>query len=337
MRVLIIGGTGSFSSRVTEKALARGHEVVVYARGQRPLIGVPLAQDPAERGVRLLRGDRGQLRARSAELAELEPDVVVDSICFAPARAEDLVDLFPRARRVVLISTVDVYGEDIGCTPVTEERPPSPVSPYALGKLAAEKVVLAGLGKSATVFRPSHILGRSFLTTSLWGRSHHLVSRLQRGKPIPAIDGGRNVLTPVHAVDAAEWVVQSFDNPAADGEVFNAVGGEIITQRRYYECIAKALGVEARLLAVPSQVFKRHSSAASQFNWHRPYSCAKAVRVLGYAPLGTPELMLKETVEHMLEHGLVKDCAEQPFDDALVELLLRHEAALGELLATKAG
>lgn len=335
MRVLIIGGTGSFSSRVTEKAAARGHEVVVYARGHRPLIGVPLALRPGEHGVRLLRGERRELRARAAELAELAPDVVVDSICFDPAHAEDLVDLFARARRVIFISTVDVYGEEVGCAPVTEERAPSPVSPYAKGKIASEKVVLEGLGRSATVFRPSHILGRSFLTTSLWGRSPYLVDRMQRGKLIPAIDGGRNVLTPVHAVDLAEWVVRSFDDPAADGEVFNAVGGEIITQRRYYECIAKALGVEARLLAVPSQIFKRYSSAASQFNWHRPYSCAKAVRILGYAPLGTPELMLKETVEHMLEHGLVRDCAEQPFDDALVELLARHEAELGELLASK--
>jgi nucleoside-diphosphate-sugar epimerase len=335
MRVLIIGGTGSFSSRVTEKAFARGHEVMVYARGQRPLLSVRLAQRRGEPGVLLLRGERSELSARAAELEEFSPDVVVDSICFDAERAKDLVELFERARRVVFISSVDVYGEDVGAAPVTEERAPRPVSPYAKGKLACEKVVLQGLGARATVVRPSHILGRTFLTTSLWGRSPYLVDRLQRGKPIPAIDGGRNVLTPVHAVDVAEWVVRSFDAPAADGEIFNAVGGEIITQRRYYECIAKALGVELQLAVVPSQVFRRHSNAASQFNWHRPYSCAKAVRVLGYSPLGTPELMLAETVEYMLKCGLVRDSREQPFDDELVALLLEHERQLGELLASK--
>ncbi len=335
MRVLIIGGTGSFSSRVTEKAFARGHEVMVYARGQRPLLSVPLAAHRGEPGVLLLRGERSELRARAAELEEFSPDVVVDSICFAPERAEDLVALFARARRLVLVSSVDVYGEDVGAAPVTEERAPSPVTPYAKGKLASEKVVLEGLGARVTVIRPSHILGRTFLTASLWGRSPYLVDRLKRGKPIPAIDGGRNVLTPVHAVDVAEWVVRSFDAPEADGEIFNAVGGEIITQRRYYECIAKALGVELQLVAVPSHVFRRHSNAASQFNWHRPYSCAKAVRVFGYSPRGTPELMLAETVEYMLQCGLVKDSAEHPFDDELVALLLGHERALGELLASR--
>jgi hypothetical protein len=46
--------------------------------------------------------------------------------------------------------------------------------------------------------------------------------------------------------------------------------------------------------------------------------------------------MMEETVRHMLEHGLVQDCVEQPLDDALVELVTRHEAELGALLASRA-
>jgi nucleoside-diphosphate-sugar epimerase len=328
MRVLVIGGTGAFSTRITQLALERGHDVSVYTRGRRPLADGLRA--------RLLVGERAGLRDRVGELRRWAPDVVVDSICFDPARAEDLVALFSSARRVVLISTVDVYGEDVGGAPVTEARRPEPVSPYAKAKLACERVVLDGLGARASVFRPSHILGRTFLTASLWGRSPHLVNRIQRGLLVPAIDGGRNLMTPVYARDAAEWVVRSFEQPAADGQVFNAVGGEIITQRRYYECIARVLGTELRLVAVPSQVFKRHFEAPPQFNWHRPYSCDKAVATFGYAPIGTPELMLSETVRWMLDAGLLKDAAEQPFDGALVELLARHEAELGELLSRQA-
>lgn len=328
MRVLIIGGTGSFSTRITQKAIERGHDVMVYARGQRPLLdGLP---------ARFLRAERSELRQQADALAAFSPEVVVDSICFNPAQAEDLVALFASVRRLVLISTVDVYGEDIGARPVTEERRPAPVTGYAKGKLACEEVVLSSFGARATVFRPSHILGRTFLTTSLWGRTPYLVSRLKKGKAIPAIDGGRNLMTPVHAVDAAEWVVRSFQSQGAEGQIFNAVGGEIITQRRYYECIARALGVELALFPVPSQVFRRHFDAPSQFNWHRAYSCAKAVEVFGYQPLGTPELMLQETVDYMLANGLVKDCSEQPFDDALIELLVSQEAELRALFQAKA-
>jgi nucleoside-diphosphate-sugar epimerase len=328
MRVLLIGGTGSFSTRVTEKALERGHDVLVYARGLRPLA--------AGLNARVFRAERRALREHASELARFAPDVVFDSICFNATDAEDLVALFPSVRRLVLISTVDTYGEDVGCAPVTEDREPQPVTSYAKGKVAAERVVLSALGPRATVFRPSHILGRGFLTTSLWGRTPYLVSRLQHGKAIPAIDGGRNVLTPVHSVDAAEWVVRSFQNPAADGQIFNACGGEIITQKRYYECIAKVLGVKLSLYPVPSQAFRRYFDSPSQFNWHRPWSCAKAIERLGYAPQSTPEVMVAETVQHMLSHGLVRDCMEQPFDDALIELLQKHEKDLGQLFEARA-
>jgi len=324
MRVLVIGGTGSFTHRVTELCVARGDEVLVVTRGRRPL---PWTK------ARVLRADRAALRDHAAELAQFDPEAVIDSICFEPDRARDLVDLFPGARRVVLVSSVDVYGEDVGAMPVTETHGTFPITAYARGKRACERVVLEGLGRRATVFRPSHILGRTFLTTSLWGRSPHLVDRVRKGKAIPAIDGGRNIMTPVYALDASRWVVASLERAQADGEIFNATGGESVTQRDYYGTIAAILGVELKLVAVPSHVFRRHVASPSQFNWHRPYSCAKAVATFGIAPSGTVRSMLEETVRHMLEAGLVRDCAEHPVDDELVALSLRHEEELGALLA----
>jgi nucleoside-diphosphate-sugar epimerase len=265
----------------------------------------------------------------------LNPDAVVDSICFRPHQAEQLVELLTGVKRLVLISSVDAYGEDVGAAPVTEERTPAPVSEYGKNKLACERLLLDALGPAVTVFRPSHILGRGFLTTSLWSRTPYLVDRIRRGKVIPAIDGGRNLMTPVYAGDAAEWVVRSLAAPEADGQVFNAVGGEIIPQKRYYQAVADALGASLQLVTVPSPVFRRVFSRPPQFNWHRPYSCQKAVDRLGYAPMATPEEMIRETVEHMLAHNLVRDCVEDPFDDQLVELLLRHEKELEALLREK--
>ncbi|HHX41455.1 MAG TPA: 3-beta hydroxysteroid dehydrogenase, partial [Armatimonadetes bacterium] len=54
MRVLIIGGTGAFSGRVTERVVAAGHEVMLYNRGQRPL--------PDGVAVPVIRGERSALR-----------------------------------------------------------------------------------------------------------------------------------------------------------------------------------------------------------------------------------------------------------------------------------
>jgi nucleoside-diphosphate-sugar epimerase len=185
------------------------------------------------------------------------------------------------------------------------------------------------------VIRPSHILGRGFLTTSLWSRSPYLVDRIMKGKPVPAIDGGRNLMTPVYAVDIASWVMRTFESPVAGGEIFNAVGAETVTQLDYYRAIAAIVGRELEVVAIPSIVFKRHVREPSQFNFHRPYSNAKAVSRLDHRPVGTLRSMLEETVAHMLEHGLVKDCAENPIDDELVALARRHEAELGTLLAKR--
>ena len=134
MRVLIIGGTGAFSGRVTERVVAAGHEVMLYNRGQRPL--------PDGVAVPVIRGERSALRDHAGEIAEFAPEAVIDSICFQPEEAADLVALFPQARRVVFISSVDAYGEDIGGAPVTEEREPRPVTDYGKGKLACERLLL---------------------------------------------------------------------------------------------------------------------------------------------------------------------------------------------------
>jgi nucleoside-diphosphate-sugar epimerase len=314
---------------VTQKALALGHDVMVLSRGERPLLDAE--------GARRLRVDRNQLRAAAPHFEAFDPDVVVDSICFSADQAKDLVALFPEVRRLVLISSVDVYGQDVGGAPVKEERKPEPVSDYARAKLECEQIVLGALSRRATVFRPSHLLGQTFLTASLWGRSPHLVDRIRRGKPIPAIDGGRNLVTPAHAVDVAEWVVRSFDASAADGQIFNAVGGQIVPQRRYYEAVARALGVELSLVSVPSSVFRQVVATPTQFNWHRPYSCEKAARVLGYRPLATIDTMLRETVDYMLKHALVRDCDEHPIDDELVALLEGHARELAALLGRVEG
>ncbi len=322
MRILMIGGTGNFSKRITESAMARGHDVALFNRGQR--------QSPAALAVII--GERSEIRRHAEEIAAFNPEVVIDSICYKKPEAEDLVALFADINRLNMISSVDTYGEDTSFHPITETQEPQPVSDYGKGKVECERLLLQAFGQRVTIFRPSHILGRGFATKSLWSRSPYLVDRIRKGKVIPVLDGGRNLMTPVYAGDIAEWVMRAIESPEAGGEIFNAVGGQIITSKRYYETIAKILGVELCIASLPSAVFRRLFPSIPQFNWHRPYSCQKAVKTLKYAPQFTPEMMLRETVEYMIENDLVGNCGEDPFDDELVEMLLGHEAEVKAIL-----
>ncbi len=324
MRVLIIGGTGNLSSRIAEACLSRGDELLLFNRGS--------SGRPTPDGVRTVAGDRDQLGRHRAELLAFRPDAVIDSVLRTERQAREAAEVFAGAGRYVFLSTVDVYGEDVGCAPVAEDREPDPRTPYGRDRLAAERLLFSALPGRAAVFRLSHILGRGFLTGSLRGRSACLVDRLRKGKPIPAIDGGRNLMTPVYAGDAAEWIRRSLDCPEGAG-LFNACGPEIITQRRYYELAAAAVGAEARLYPVPAAVFARHFDSPSQYAFHRPYSNRKIVELTGCPASFGPREMLAETVGHLVSAGLVRDCGEDPTDDELIALLERQERELDAFFA----
>jgi nucleoside-diphosphate-sugar epimerase len=85
MRVLIIGGTGLISVGIARALLARGAQVSVFNRGQRPSVLPP--------EVEALRGDRADSEAFSA-LGARGFDAVIDMICFSPAQAEQTVRAF---------------------------------------------------------------------------------------------------------------------------------------------------------------------------------------------------------------------------------------------------
>ena len=327
MRVLLLGGTGHMMGRLLESLLARGDEVMIVSRGERAL--------PAHTRLSWLPAERRALHAQGPALAAFAPEAVVDALCFDAADARDLASLFPQARRVVMISSVDVYGEDLSGRRMDEQSPAAPATAYARGKREAEVTLFELLGDRAAIVRPSHMLGRGFLTTSLWGRSPYLLHRLRKGLALPAIDGGRNLLTPVHSADVADCVLRCIDAPAAAGEIFNAVGGEVVTQREYYEAAARSLGVQARLVAIPSAVFARVHATPSAFNWHLIYSGEKAAALLGHQPRATLQTMMDETVRHLLIDGRVRDSAEQPIDDELVAAAEEFEKQLSQILRKK--
>ncbi len=103
MRILIIGGTRFVGLAIVHEALARGHQVDVFHRGNNPL--------PPHADVRELLGDR------NADLAPLRDgawDVVIDTCAYRPHEVVAMLDaLQGRFQKYVLVSSVSVYAEDI--------------------------------------------------------------------------------------------------------------------------------------------------------------------------------------------------------------------------------
>src|SRR3982075_1657955 len=113
MRILLIGGNGFIGRFVVAALKKQGHALAGFHRGT--------TAAPAD--VDEIRGDRHQLNASAQELKRFAPDVVVDLVISSAAQAEELMNIFRRAtRRVVMLSSIDVYRA-VGISHGTETGP----------------------------------------------------------------------------------------------------------------------------------------------------------------------------------------------------------------------
>src|SRR6266403_1328095 len=77
MRVIVIGGSGHIGTYLTPRLVEEGHQVICVSRSQRE----PYLPHAAWREVELRTIDRAASNFGSA-IRELEPDVVIDLICY---------------------------------------------------------------------------------------------------------------------------------------------------------------------------------------------------------------------------------------------------------------
>src|SRR4029450_7810072 len=76
-----------------------------------------------------------------------------------------------------------------------------------------------------------------------------------RGAEIPVHGDGTSLWTLTHAEDFAQGLVGLLGNPRSIGEAFNITGEEGDTWDQIYTIIADALGSEAKLVHVASELF----------------------------------------------------------------------------------
>ena len=151
MRILILGGTGLISTRITEQLIARGDEVTHVNRGKR---AAGFGGRPVSPQVRTLTADRTNYAEFDAAMQAQQPfDVVIDMVCFSPADAESAVRAFTgRCAQFIFCSTVDVYAHPhpTGALPYRDDAPHAGLNDYARDKVRCEARCAA---QSATCVR----------------------------------------------------------------------------------------------------------------------------------------------------------------------------------------
>ena len=151
MTLLVTGGAGYIGSVVVERALARGHRIVVIDNLQE---GHAAAVPPE---CRLVQADYGDAAALDAIFAAEAIDAVVhlaaettvatsvsDPAIYFQNNTVNGVTLLDAMRRhgvmrLVFSSTAATYGEPV-TVPMTEEHPQRPINAYGESKLMFERI-----------------------------------------------------------------------------------------------------------------------------------------------------------------------------------------------------
>ena len=253
MRVLFIGGTGVISSAVSRQTIAKGIDLYLLNRG---------LQKTAPPGSHSLIADIHQPEEVRVALAGLQFDVVVNWIAYTPADIERDLSLFKgRVGQYIFISSAAAYQKPPTHYLITEATPlDNPFWDYARNKIASEERLLrahAEEGFPATIVRPSYTYETIFPVAIGGGSSYTLADRLKKGRPIIVHGDGTSLWVLTHAEDFARGFIGLLGNQEAIGQAFHITSDEVQTWEKIYRTIAEALGVEAKIVHIPSDFIAR--------------------------------------------------------------------------------
>jgi nucleoside-diphosphate-sugar epimerase len=235
VRLLLIGGPKFVGFALIEAALARGHQVTTFNRGQTHPDRFP--------EVEKLTGDRdGGL----AVLKGRTWDGVLDTSGYVPRHVRDSAGLLAGAAgRYLFVSSISYYADYR--EPRVESDPPEELgdkpadqllddhSNYGALKALCEQEVEAAFGDRAVLVRPGLIVGPNDPTDrfTYWPR------RAERGGPILAPPDQRVQMIDVR--DLAEWMIRLVE--AEQSGPFNATSppGAITFDSMLEACGARSL------------------------------------------------------------------------------------------------
>jgi nucleoside-diphosphate-sugar epimerase len=282
MRVLFIGGTGNLSYDCSLRARKIAIELYHLNRGTR--------QEKQVEGVRTLTADVNDEAAARAVLGSLEFDAVVNFIAYKPEQVERDIRLFSgRTSQYVFISSASAYRKPAVNHIITEATPlANPAWGYSRDKIACERALDTAWRESgfpATIVRPSHTYGLGWIPTTWTSADFTVAARMIAGKEIIVHGDGQSLWTLTHTRDFAVGLVGLLGNPAAVGEAVQITGDEALTWESIHRTIAAVLGVEPRIVHIPSDFIAAVDPDIGQHflgdkTWSSLFDCSKLKRLV---------------------------------------------------------
>jgi UDP-glucose 4-epimerase len=310
MRVLVTGGAGFIGSHLAQGLVEAGHRVRVLDNlhaGRRSNLSAVAAD------VELIEGDcanRGMAERATRGMDVVYHEAAVPSVARSVEDPESshrnsataTLTMLVAARnagvrRFIYAGSSSVYG-DAAKLPKREDMPPSPLSPYAVGKLSGEQYVriFASLYAMETLtLRYFNVFGpRQDPGSPYSGVVSLFITAMLEGR-VPVLYGdGKQSRDFTYVANVVDGNLRALTAKGLHGQAVNLATGRRITLNALVKSLARALGQDGRAIRKPARVGDiRHSLADIRL----------ARRLLGYRPTIDFETGLRLTLDWYREAG----------------------------------
>jgi nucleoside-diphosphate-sugar epimerase len=269
--VLVTGASGLLGSHLTEALWERGERVRVLAR---PAERLPW---PERQGLEVVRGD---LTDRQSLIAAVQG---VGRVLHCAARTGPWgamaeyqqvnvrglgwlaeAALAAGVQRIVHVSSITVYGNDVrGSADETSPYHSEP-NPYTRTKIEGERLLRRLIRERhapIAIVQPGWIYGPRDAASFA-----RFAAMVEQGKML-VIGRGTNHVPLIHVRDVAQGILLASEQPAAMGRTYLLVNDEPVTQAEYLGRIAAELGVAPPKRHLPYRAALLMGTAA-ETAWH---------------------------------------------------------------------
>ncbi|MBY0494608.1 MAG: NAD-dependent epimerase/dehydratase family protein [Cyanobacteria bacterium] len=304
---LVTGGAGFIGSHLTRALLADGRAVTVLDNlsvGRREVV---------PDGARFVHGDIRDERAVAEALAgvdcvfHLAAQVTIrgsfdrfhedlDTNVMGTARLLRAVDP-TRVKWFTLASSMAIYSDSDSPKPIDESHPKRPISPYGVGKLAAEDVsqqVLEARGIPFTATRFFNTYGPGQTFTPYVGVLTIFVTRLLRGEPITIFGDGEQQRDFIHVKDIVAGAMAA---PGREPGRYNLGTGRGTSLNQLAAMVLAKLAPGKQANHAPAQAGELRFSVAD---------ISAARRALGFSPTRTLQQDMDDVIEWVRQREVTK-------------------------------
>ncbi len=295
MKLLMLGGSGQLSGRVTALALERGHEVWTLTRGIRPV--------PEQ--AHALTADRNDDASllNALQSADTAFDACIDCTAFNAHAAKQCREIVSRyTSRFAIVSTDSVYDPRFKTIRQNESNTHYLTDGgYGANKRLMEAEWEAETALDWTIFRPGHIFGAGFQLGCYpeHSRQGDLIGHIRAGKPLHLVGGGEFLIHPIYVDDLARVLLDCLQNPAAYRQIYCIGGPDVVTNADYFRLLGRLLGREVVIEPIPLEGYLEAHPQYSGHLCHRSYDLRKLLESGAALPDTPLEKGLREQIGYL--------------------------------------